>query len=508
MTEITKDLMDAVTEAYAGSLFVRSLLENHFDINKAGKLRIDQLENITDRMMLVETEKYEIFLFLLSRGSASLSQLATELKLSEFIVMKNIAMLQNEGWLELRDEEKLIFGIKSILTERESKLELDLVSPWNLKSIYEPIQIIVETNLCCLCGACKVVCPVEAITIENDRPNIDEGKCIHCGLCNFHCPRTLLPLNILKAYVSGPQSSFFQDLNVQPYGPYKLIKSASAQNNKIKASCQDGGMVTAFLQYLFEKDEIDGAVVAKRKPNSWDTTAVIVRNFEGLLEASGTKYAVSPSLVAFNEAKNLGLEKLAFVGTPCQVQAMRKYQVYSNIFEDLWGTIEYVIGIFCMETFAYESVVKISEELCKTPITNVSKMDINKGKFFVYDLEKNPIEVPIKEVTSLAHHACHYCVDLTNELADISCGSIGSGAGWSTVVVRSEKGEKLYNAALQENYFQVRDVPADKPFGIPLIEKLANGKRKRNFKELKKILDKAPPYYYNSLKQILKVEEQ
>ena len=74
MTEITKDLMDAVTEAYAGSLFVRSLLENHFDINKVGKLRIDQLENITDRMMLIETEKYEIFLYLLSRGSASVSQ--------------------------------------------------------------------------------------------------------------------------------------------------------------------------------------------------------------------------------------------------------------------------------------------------------------------------------------------------------------------------------------------------------------------------------------------------
>ncbi len=508
MTEITKDLMDAVTEAYAGSLFVRSLLENHFIINQAGKLRIDQLENITDKMMLVETEKYKVLMYLLSRGSASVSQLATELKLSEFIVMKHIAGLQNEGWLELHDDGKLLYGIRTILTERDNKLELDLISPWNLKSAYDPIKTIVEANLCCLCGACKAVCPVEAITIENDKPNIDEEICIHCGLCNYHCPRTLMPLNILKTYVAGPQSGFFQDLNAQPYGPYKLIKSASTQNDKIKAVCQDGGMVTTFLQYLFDKNEIDGAIVAKRKSNSWDTTAVVVRDFEGLLEASGTKYAVSPNFIAFNEAKNLGLEKLAFVGTPCQVQALRKYQVYSNIFEDLWGTVEYVIGIFCMETFAYENVIKISEEICNTPISNVSKMDINKGKFFVYDLEKNPTEVPIKEVTSLARHACHYCVDLTNELADISCGSIGSGAGWSTVVVRSEKGEQLYSSALKAKYFKVRDVPADKPFGIPLIEKLANGKRKRNFKGLKKILDKAPLYYYNSLKQILKVEEQ
>ena len=508
MTEISKEVMDAVAEASAGSLFVRALIENQFDITKLNKLRIDELEDITDKMMSIEIEKYQVLLHILSKGSASIAQLESELKLSEFTIMSHVFTLQNEGWLEIRDEESLTLGSKLIMTEVDDKLELDLVSPWNLRSAYDPIKIIVDAHLCCLCGACKAVCPVEAITIENDKPNIDEEKCIHCGLCNYHCPRTQMPLNILKTYVSGPQANYLQDLKEQPYGPFRIIKSASTQNDKIKAVCQDGGMVTTFLQYLLEKNEIDGAVVVKRQPQSWDTAPTIVTNFEDLLEGAGTKYAVSPNFLAFDKAREVGCEKLAFVGTPCQVQAMRKYQVYSNIFEDIWGTIEYVIGIFCMETFAYPNVIKISEDICSTPIANVSKMDINKGKFFVYDLEKNPSEVPIKEVTSLARHACHYCVDLTNELADISCGSIGSGPGWSTVVVRSEKGEKLYNAALKENYFQVRDVPADKPFGIPLIEKLANGKRKRNFKGLRKILDEIPPYYYNSLKQILKVEEE
>jgi coenzyme F420 hydrogenase subunit beta len=507
MTEITQKVMDAVTEAYAGSLFVRALLENQLDISKVHKLRIDELEDITDKIMVIETEKYQVLLNILSNGSASVSQLVKELNLSEFKIMVHIHTLQNEGWVELRDKENLVFGIKARVTEIDDKWEIDLISPWNLRSAYDPIQIIVDANLCCLCGACKAVCPMEAITIAEDKPIVDEEKCIHCGLCNYHCPRTALPLNLLKTYVSGPQASFYQDLMEQAYGPFKIIKSASTQNDKIKAVCQDGGMVTTFLQYLFEKNEIDGAIVVKRKPNSWDTEQVIITNFDDIFETAGTKYAVSPNFLAFDKAREAGCKKLAFVGTPCQVQAMRKYQVYSNLFEEIWGNIEYIIGIFCMETFQYENVIKIAQDFCNTPITNVSKMDINKGKFFVYDLEKNPIEVPIKEVTSLARHACHYCVDLTNELADISCGSIGSGPGWSTVVVRSEKGEKLYNAALKNKYFQVRDVPADKPFGIPLIEKLAKGKRKRNFKGLRKILDKAPPYYYNSLEQILKVEE-
>ncbi len=508
MTELTKELMDSITEAYAGSLFVRSLLENQLDIGKAQKLRIDQIEDITDKLMEIETEKYRVLQFVLSRGEASIEQITRELKFSEFTIMKNILTLEIEGWLELRNMENFTYGVRSVLTKEGDKLELELVSPWNLRSTYDPIKIIVDANLCCLCGACKAVCPVEAITIADDKANINEELCIHCGLCNYHCPRTHLPLNILKTYVSGPQKDYFQDLNLQPFGPQRIIKSAQATNNKIQEVCQDGGMVTAFLQYLLDKNEIDGAVVAKRKPNSWDTEAIIVTNLEELLESSGTKYAVSPNFVAFNKARNFGFEKLAFVGTPCQVQAIRKYQVFSNIFKEIWGNIEYVIGIFCMETFSYDNVVKISEEKCNTPINNVSKMDINKGKFFVYDLQKNPVEVPIKDVTSLARHACHYCVDLTNELADISCGSIGSGPGWSTVVVRSEKGEKLFNTALKGNYFQVKDIPTDKPFGIPLIEKLASGKKTRNFKGLMKILDKAPLYYYNSLKRILKVDEE
>ncbi|MFX1293653.1 MAG: Coenzyme F420 hydrogenase/dehydrogenase, beta subunit C-terminal domain [Promethearchaeota archaeon] len=507
MTEITKKVMDAITEAYGGSLFVRALLENQLDISKVKKLKIDELEDIIDKMMVIETEKYQVLLHILSNGFASVSQLKNELNLSEFRILAYIYILQNEGWLELRDKKDLVFGIKTLVTEIDDNIELDLISPWNLRSVYDPIKNIVDSHLCCLCGACKAVCPMEAITITDDKAIINEEKCIHCGLCNYHCPRTLMPLNLLITYVSGLQTSFFQDLLEQPLGPYRIIKSASTQNDKIKTVCQDGGMVTTFLHYLFEKNEIDGAIVVKRQPNSWDTSQVIVTDYEELLETSGTKYAVSPNFLAFDKAREAGCKKLAFVGTPCQVQALRKYQVYSNIFEEIWGSIEYVIGIFCMETFAYENVIKIAQEFCNTPIANVSKMDINKGKFFVYDLEKNPIEISIKEVTSLARHACHFCVDLSNELADISCGSIGSGPGWSTVIVRSAKGEDLYNAALKENFFQVKDIPVDKPFGIPLIEKLAKGKKKRNFKELKKIFDKVPPYYYKSLEQILKVEE-
>ncbi|MDD1776533.1 MAG: 4Fe-4S binding protein, partial [Candidatus Helarchaeota archaeon] len=170
MTGLKKGLMNATTEAYAGSLFVRALLENQLTIDSAQKLKLNNAEEITDKLMIIETEKYQILLYLLAKGSAAVSELVKELSLPEFTILKHILSLQNEGWVELQDKEKLVYRIKVLVTGNEEKLELELTAPWNLKSVYDPIKIIVDAHLCVLCGACKAVCPVEAITIADDKP--------------------------------------------------------------------------------------------------------------------------------------------------------------------------------------------------------------------------------------------------------------------------------------------------------------------------------------------------
>ena len=290
MTGIKKEEMDAIAEAAASSLFVRGLLENQDAILEAKKFSIDSLNIMIDSIMTQETNKFRVLLYILSRGQASVSEMEKNIEnLSEYSIMKHALALENEGWLELRDKDNLIFGAKPILNRINGNIELDLVSPSNLRSTYDPINIITDAHLCVLCGACQAVCPVNAITIKDDRPNIDESKCIHCGLCNYHCPRTNLPLNILKLFFSGlPEGEYFQDLATQPIGPKKIIKSASATNEKIKAVCQDGGMATAFLQYLLEKKEVDGAIVSRKAKDSWNSEPIVVVNFDQLLASSGT----------------------------------------------------------------------------------------------------------------------------------------------------------------------------------------------------------------------------
>jgi ferredoxin len=41
---------------------------------------------------------------------------------------------------------------------------------------------------CTACGACKDVCPVEAISEGDPKYAIDPDKCTDCGACEAECP--------------------------------------------------------------------------------------------------------------------------------------------------------------------------------------------------------------------------------------------------------------------------------------------------------------------------------
>lgn len=46
----------------------------------------------------------------------------------------------------------------------------------------------VITVKCTKCGACKEVCPVEAINEGEKTYVIDADKCVDCGACAGECP--------------------------------------------------------------------------------------------------------------------------------------------------------------------------------------------------------------------------------------------------------------------------------------------------------------------------------
>lgn len=57
-----------------------------------------------------------------------------------------------------------------------------------------------DRKICVSCGACKNVCPREAITIwKGCYAVVEEEKCVGCGLCAKTCPAGCIELKEAEA---------------------------------------------------------------------------------------------------------------------------------------------------------------------------------------------------------------------------------------------------------------------------------------------------------------------
>ena len=207
---------------------------------------------------------------------------------------------------------------------------------------------------------------------------------------------------------------------------------------------------------------------------------MIATTIEELLAARGTKYSISPNMSLIKEAtRSYGLDKIGIVGTPCQIQAVRKAQLYPIGLRDVPDKIALAIGIFCMENFPYQGLYQMVEDHCATKIDNVTKMDIGKGKFTVYTERGAHAEIPLKVTHKYEQPACHVCLDYVANMADISTGSVGTPDGWSTVMVRSKAGEAAFQKAVDAGWIVAESMDGVKP-GLELVEKLAKTKIDNN----------------------------
>lgn len=173
-------------------------------------------------------------------------------------------------------------------------------------------------------------------------------------------------------------------------------------------------------------------------------------------------------------------ERTAMVGTPCQILAATKINEYS---EETGGSpIDLKIGLFCMENFSYTYLKKFLEEN-NINLKNVEGFRIEENKFKVFLKNDNPLIVPLISTESFKRKNCDICVDYTSDISDISVGSLGSPKGWSTVIIRSEKGKKILEDAEKEGYFETKNLTKE---GINILEKIAAKKKNENLENIMK----------------------
>jgi len=270
-----------------------------------------------------------------------------------------------------------------------------------------------------------------------------------------------------------------------PYlGKYVTCVSARSTDKEILKKAQDGGIATTLMVYALEQGIIDGAIVAGKGDLPWKPRPFVAMSREDILKAQGAKYNISPQISWLKEAtRSFGLDKVGVTGVCCQMQAVRKAQLYPINMRDVPGKIAFTVGLFCMVNFPYDSIQALVEDHANQSLSSVKKMEFGKGKFFVHTERGNVTTVPLKETHKYEQPGCHVCLDYVSNLADISAGSVGSPDGWSTVFIRTKVGNEIWSKAVAEGLFETKPIEEVKP-GLGLVMKLAKEKIDRNRKTL------------------------
>ncbi len=301
---------------------------------------------------------------------------------------------------------------------------------------------IVRSGICTECGTCAAVCPVLEWDHLLGQPKLI-GKCTGCGICYNQCPRTITdPVMLIGEFKSG----YVANTNIP-----EVIGG------------QDGGTVTSILCYLFDEHLIDAAIVTMRDPNHpWHPVAQIITSKDDAIKASGSVYIHSQTVEALMEAIRQDYRSIAFVGTPCNIDAVDKMMNSpAGMLRFFMRAHVLKIGLFCMDSFSPETLYTKFEN-DGIDLAKVKKMNINKGKFHIYyeNLEEPVKSYTIRSLQKFKSSSCGFCTDLTAENADLSVGSVGAGDKRNTVFARSGIGTEIMEDAVKKGYLTIESYNA------------------------------------------------
>jgi coenzyme F420 hydrogenase subunit beta len=340
-----------------------------------------------------------------------------------------------------------------------------------LKTFRHLHREVISAGLCGKCGGCVSFCSagtLNALEMDDLPRYADWKKCLACGICYMICPVTgELDAEVQEAF--GWRA---------PIGNYRAVRSARAQDEKIRAAATDGGVVTALLLYMLENRFIDGAIVSQ-KGTAFSRHPMIATTRDELLSAAGSGFGLahlgelgdqytthSPTLSTVKGLESQNLQRVAMVGTPCQIRSIRKMQCLGVVPAHI---ILYTIGLFCMESFEFDAAgrQKLEGKLqarVGRPVRfeDIRKLNVKEDMIVWLGSAKSSrrslggrlerVHIPFGELEEVARPACLTCVDFGNDYADLSVGGLGSPDGYTTVLVRTTKGGRIYGEALRLGY--------------------------------------------------------
>lgn len=225
------------------------------------------------------------------------------------------------------------------------------------------------------------------------------------------------------------------------FGPYRQMHQAALIHPRKDA--QWTGITTRIAERLLETGRVDAVLTMTADPGDrWKPKPVLVTRAEDMAACRGMRMGYAPLLQLLEPALASGMRRLAVIGIPCQVYALRALEQELGL-EEL-----FVIGTPCSDNTTTERFHQFLALLCDDPETCTYlefradyhvEMRFTDGGVKTIPFLKLPISKLPADFFPLT---CQTCVDYTNVLADITVGYM-AGRGEQWLIVRNARGEAL-----------------------------------------------------------------
>ena len=225
------------------------------------------------------------------------------------------------------------------------------------------------------------------------------------------------------------------------FGPHIQMHRAWAK--PASEGAQWSGLTTRIAEKLLETGAVEAVLtVVPDADDRWRPVPALITQAGEMARARGMRMGYAPLLALLEPARDQGIRKLAVIGIPCQVYALRAIE------EDLGFDALYVIGTPCSDNTTTENFHQFLGRLTDHPDA-VSYLEFRADyqvemRFDDGTRREIPfLKLPISDLPQdFFPLTCRTCVDYTNALSDITVGYMaGEGEQW--LIVRNARGQKL-----------------------------------------------------------------
>lgn len=321
---------------------------------------------------------------------------------------------------------------------------------------------ILDQGLCSSCGMCMGLCPYM-------KSFCDKVTAIYpCraeqGTCYKVCPKVGVDIREMD------QEIFGEKRKDQALGVFKGIYYARAREKDFPA--QYGGVTSTLIALALKEEIIPGAVLTGG--DILNPHPVLAKTVQDVKNCAGSKYAAVPTLELLNQTIKDGMAGAGIVGRPCQITAVRRAQLTSGP-ETRFPQPDFVdlaVGIFCFWALGPDFYRFLHRRIKNE---KVLRMDIPVEGPLI-ETEEKKYRFSLEEIRPFIKKSCEVCFDSTAEWADISVGATEYDPKWNTLIVRSEKGQKILEKALEQEIIELASYPEER---LPLLRKAVLNKKMR-----------------------------